>query len=100
MTVCPVGTNSASITEAPMLACQGNPFVPLRATSRAQLVSRLMSPSATIWPLSTAIRLVCPTPWAGLWSRRMGRAWLPIPMPCRSTTTGCGNPAIRISPPV
>jgi len=57
-TAWPGGTNSLSTTAAPMLACQGKPLTPLLATSRAQEVSRLMSPSATSLPSSTATREV------------------------------------------
>jgi hypothetical protein len=96
----PLGTNSASITAAPMEACQGKPLLPDFATSRAQDVSRLMSPSATTWPFSTTTRLVWPTPWRGLWSSRTGMSWRSMANPSRSTTTGCGKPVIRIVPPV
>ena len=100
VTLWPLGTNSASTTAAPMLACQGKPLTPDFATSRAQEVSRLTSPSAMTWPFSTATRWVWPTPWRGLWSRRTGMSWRSMARPSRSTTTGCGKPAIRIMPPV
>ena len=58
VTLWPLGTNSASTTAAPMLACQGKPLTALLATSRAHEVSRLIRPSAMIWPFSMATRCV------------------------------------------
>jgi hypothetical protein len=100
VTLWPAGTNSASITAAPMLACHGKPLVPLLATSLAQEVLRLIRPSAMTEPFSMATRCVWPTPWRGLWSRRTGMSCRSIDRPSRSTTTGCGKPSTRMGPPV
>ncbi|MGI6303367.1 MAG: hypothetical protein ACOX52_20240 [Verrucomicrobiota bacterium] len=98
--VLPSGTKTTFFTAAPRLACQGKPLSDAPTTSRAALPTPEITPATVSAVPSTPTVSVCPTIRAVSWFIRIGLDFLPRTSPVRSTTTGYGQPASAIWPPV